>query len=85
MSKEEINEVTAAAFGLAAYQLQNAMLTFLGAKGQITMREAALIVRGAVEQIDELRPTPDGHELVALARQTLVTVANRWKRQAEGS
>jgi hypothetical protein len=85
VSEDQIDELTAAAFGLAAYQLQNAMLTFLVSKGQITVREAALIVAGAVHQIDELRPTPLGRELVELARQSLKTLRDRWKKQAEGN
>jgi hypothetical protein len=84
IAKNEIDEVTASAMGLAAFHFQNAMLTTLFAKGYLTMKEAALVVTGAVKALEALKPTPDGRELVALAKQALMNLETGWKSQARG-
>jgi hypothetical protein len=84
IEKDEIDEVTASAMGLAAFHFQNAILTTLFAKGYLTMKEAALVVTGAVKSLEELKPTPNGRELVALAKQALTNLEKGWKSQARG-
>jgi hypothetical protein len=85
MPEEEIDEIVTSVFGLAAFHLQNSMLTALVAKGHVTMREAAAIASGAVHSLAELRPTPDGREIVRLAKQALMKLADGWQRQAKGN
>jgi hypothetical protein len=84
IEKDEIDEVTASAMGLAAFHFQNAILTTLFAKGYLTMKEAALVVTGAMKSLEELKPTPNGRELVALAKLALTNLEKGWKSQARG-
>jgi hypothetical protein len=84
IENNEIDEVTASAMGLAAFHFQNSILTALFAKGYLTMKEAAVVVTGAVKSLEELKPTPDGRELVALAKQALMNLEKGWKSQARG-
>ena len=83
-AKNGIDEIAASAMGLAAFHFQNAILTTLFAKGYLTVKEATLVVTGAVKSLDELRPTPDGREVVALAKKALTNLEEGWKSQARG-
>lgn len=80
MPEEGIDEVVASAFGLAAFYLQNSILTALVAKGHLTMNEAALTVSGAAQLLDEMGPT----SLSRLAKEALTSLADSWQRQAKG-
>jgi hypothetical protein len=84
IEKNEIDEVTASAMGLAAYHFQNAILTTLFMKKYLTVNEAALVVTGAVKSLEALKPTPDGREMVALAKLALTNLEKGWKSQARG-
>jgi hypothetical protein len=80
-----LDEVTAGAYGLAAFYLQNALLTTLVVKGHLTMNDAALTARGALHELEQVKPPPLGRELVALARQALKVHAQGWETQAKGN
>lgn len=81
---DEITKSVAAASGLAALHLQNAMLTTLVVKGSLTMAEAASTFSGAVASMKELKPAPEAQELVLLAGQMLKNMEGIWRLQARG-
>ena len=81
MPEEGIDEVVASAFGLAAFYLQNSILTALVAKGFLTVNEAALTVSGAAQLLDEMHPTSRSR----LAKEALTSLADSWQRQAKGN
>jgi hypothetical protein len=85
MPENEIDEIVASAYGLASFHLQNAILTTLVAKGHLTMKEAALTIRGAHHELEEMKPTPMARELKALALQALKTLSEGWDNQAKGN
>jgi hypothetical protein len=86
LSDDELHKVIAAgAFGLAAFHLQNALLTTLVAKGHLTMKEAALTVKGAIVELDSHHPEPIVSDLGSLARGVLTTLEQGWASQAKGN
>lgn len=84
MSNTELTPSLANAYGLAAYHLQNAVLTQLVVRGILTMREAAVTFSGAIDEMGALRPTPDAIDSVALAKVILQKSATAWDIQAKG-
>jgi hypothetical protein len=87
LSDDELHKIIAAgAFGLAAFHLQNALLTTLVAKGHlITMKEAALTVKGAIIELDSHHLEPIASDLGSLARGILTTLEQGWASQARGN
>jgi hypothetical protein len=86
LSDDELHKIIAAgAFGLAAFHLQNALLTTLVAKGHLTMKEATLIVKGAIIELDSHHQEPLGSDLGSLARSILTTLEQGWASQARGN
>jgi hypothetical protein len=85
-TKQQLMKVAAAgAFGLAAFHLQNAILTTLVAKGILTTKEAALTISGAIHELDNLHPTPSDSDLGSMARHVLTTLSQGWDAQARGN
>jgi hypothetical protein len=86
MKKDKPEKVIAAgAFGLAAFHMQNALLTTLVAKGHLTMKEAALTVKGAIVELESHHPDPSVSDLGTLARSILTTLEQGWASQARGN
>lgn len=86
MSDDELHKIIAAgAFGLAAFHLQNALLTSLVAKGHLTMKEAALTVTGAIIELDAHHQGQLASDLGSLARSILTTLEQVWVSQARGN
>jgi hypothetical protein len=86
LSDDELHKIIAAgAFGLAAFHLQNALLTTLVAKGHLTMKEAALTVKGAIIELDSHHLEPIASDLGSLARGILTTLEQGWASQARGN
>ena len=85
MSDNEIDETLASAFGFASFYLQNAILTALVAKGQLTMKEAALTIKGARVELENTKPHPMARELKVLALQALARMSEGWEKQAKGN
>jgi hypothetical protein len=80
-----VDKGVAAAYGLAAFHLQNALLTTLVAKGHLTRKEAALTARGALHEFEKMRPSPEGWELFERAKHILTIHAQGWETQAKGN
>jgi hypothetical protein len=86
LSDDELHKIIAAGvFGLAAFHLQNALLTALVAKGHLTMKEAALTVKGAIIELDSHHLEPLASDLGSLARGILTTLEQGWASQARGN
>jgi hypothetical protein len=84
MPEQQVDEAVASSYGLASFHLQNAILTTLVAKGHLTMKEAALTIRGAHYELKKMKPAPMGRELHALALQALTILSEGWDKQARG-
>ena len=84
MSNDQIDETVVSAYGLASFHLQNAILTTLVAKGHLTMKDAALTIRGAHHELNEMKVTATAQELKTLALQALTILSQRWDRQSKG-
>jgi hypothetical protein len=83
LSDDELHKIiAAAAFGLATFPLQNALLTTLVAKGHLTMKEAALTVTGAIIELDSHHQGRFASDLGSLARSILTTLEQVWVSQA---
>jgi hypothetical protein len=85
MSDKEYDEVVAGAFGVAAIHLQTSTLTFLVAKGYVSMKEAASIISAAAQELDQKIGTSLLPEMAALGTRVLTDLARRWERQAKGN
>jgi hypothetical protein len=73
-------------FGLAAFELQNALLTTFVSKGVLTMKEAALTCQGALVELQKRRPTnQEGEQVQAVAVAALTTLSQGWGAQARGN
>jgi hypothetical protein len=84
--EKQIDQVIAAgAYGLAAFYLQNAMLTILVAKGHLTMKEGALTIEGAINELDQNHANPSPGDLGSLAKAALTTLSQGWASQARGN
>ena len=83
MSDEEQQKIVAAgAFGLAAFHLQNAILSALVAKGALSPSEVALIIQGARMELD--RPDLGPTDLGSIAKDILTRLEQGWASQAKG-
>jgi hypothetical protein len=72
-------------YGVAAMHLQTAIMTTLVAKGFLTMKDCALICKGALQEMEGKRPVPQGQQMHELARMILTTLARNWDVQAKGN
>ena len=78
------NVIANGAFGLAAYHLQNSMLTILVRTGHLTMQQASLVFEGAIHEVDAQYPEPSPGDLSSYARAILARSHEGWKSQARG-
>jgi hypothetical protein len=85
MSDKEYDEVVAGAFGVASIHLQTSTLTFLVAKGYISMKEAAAIISAAAQELDQKIGTALSPEMAVLGTRVLTDLALRWETQAKGN